>query len=133
MPYPVELTAFVAAWRAPQAIATDLSSLLAEPEALAPRSASGGIARAPRAMRQAQRALRALARLPGGPWKTTCLFRSVTECLLLRQLGLAARVVIGVDRTGAAADVVAHAWVECERVRPTCTSGTASYRTLARP
>jgi hypothetical protein len=56
-------------------------------------------------------ALRHLARLRG-PWRNTCLYRSVAECLVLRHAGVSARVVLGVRRGDGAGNVLAHAWVE---------------------
>lgn len=53
--------------------------------------------------------LRVLARVPGGRWRNTCLFRSVAECLVLRRYGVPAVVKIGV-RSGEG-DIEAHAWV----------------------
>ncbi len=46
------------------------------------------------ALRSAQRTLALLARVPGGWWRTTCLYRSVAECLALRAMGVRARVAI---------------------------------------
>jgi hypothetical protein len=72
------------------------------PAAAAPR----GTARAARA------AVRALAAVPLLPWRNTCLYRSVAECLALRAFGVPAVVRIGVRRgDGAEAEVLAHAWV----------------------
>jgi hypothetical protein len=57
----------------------------------------------------ALRLLRVLSRLPGSPWRNTCLYRSVAECLVLRRYGVPAVVRIGVRNEGAG--VEAHAWV----------------------
>ena len=56
-----------------------------------------------------------LARLPGGRWRNTCLFRAATECWILRRHGFPAAVRIGVASAGSGADrdILAHAWVEC--------------------
>ncbi|MDH3495215.1 MAG: lasso peptide biosynthesis B2 protein [Gemmatimonadota bacterium] len=73
------------------------------------------------AITTAHRALRILARIPGGPWRNTCLYRGAAECLLLRAHGVAARLSIGVEsRPHSAPGVEAHAWVEtdAERVAP---------------
>jgi hypothetical protein len=71
-------------------------------------------ARAPRGtVRAALTGVRALSAVPGSPWKNTCLYRSVAECLALRRYGIPAVVRIGV-RPAQAADetpIVAHAWV----------------------
>lgn len=64
---------------------------------------------APGALRAARLALRVLGRLPGGRWLNTCLYRSVAECLVLREYGVDARLRIGVGTEGA--EVIAHAWV----------------------
>ena len=61
------------------------------------------------ALRAARLALRVLARVPGGRWRNTCLYRSVAECLVLRDFGVDARLRIGVGAEGA--EVIAHAWV----------------------
>ena len=53
--------------------------------------------------------LKALARLPGSPWRNTCLYRSVAECLVLRRYGVPAMLRIGVKNGDG--DIEAHAWV----------------------
>ena len=59
--------------------------------------------------------LRLLSQLPILPWRNTCLYRSVAECLILRRYGIACRVQLGVERDSAAPDAInAHAWVERE-------------------
>jgi hypothetical protein len=59
-----------------------------------------------------RRALRLLGRIPRSPWRNTCLFRSVAECLVLRRYGVGARLRIGVGREEPGAEgIVAHAWV----------------------
>ena len=63
----------------------------------------------PRAIRAALLTLRVLARVPGSPWRNTCLYRSIAECLVLREHGVDARLRIGVGAE--AGGVVAHAWV----------------------
>jgi hypothetical protein len=68
--------------------------------------------RAETAVLHSRRALALLARLPRSPWRNTCLFRSVAECLVLRRYGVAAHVQIGVRHDPGSADgVAAHAWV----------------------
>ncbi len=73
------------------------------------------------ALRSAQRTLALLARVPGGRWRTTCLYRSVAECLALRAVGVEARVAIALaqelgwghkQELVPGPGVVAHAWVE---------------------
>jgi hypothetical protein len=65
------------------------------------------------AIRAAHRTLRYLARIPGSRWRNTCLYRSVAECVLLREHGIAARLCLGVEhQDGQATGVGAHAWVE---------------------
>ena len=61
------------------------------------------------AVRAALLTLRILGRVPGTPWRNTCLFRAVAECLVLSGYGVDARLRIGVGTEGA--DVIAHAWV----------------------
>jgi hypothetical protein len=67
----------------------------------------------PNVGRAARGAVRLLAAVPGSPWRNTCLYRSVAECLALRTYGVPAVVRIGV-RAGAGAGetpIIAHAWV----------------------
>jgi Transglutaminase-like superfamily len=64
------------------------------------------------ALRAARRALRLLSRIPGGRWRTSCLFESVAECLVLRRAGVPAAVCIGVKRgADGKPGIEAHAWV----------------------
>lgn len=69
------------------------------PERRVPRGATGA----------AMLLLKALARLPGSPWRNTCLYRSVAECLVLRRYGVPAMLRIGVKNGDG--DIEAHAWV----------------------
>lgn len=64
-------------------------------------------------LRAARATLRVLGRVPLLPWRNTCLYRSVAECLVLSRVGIACRLRVGV-RHGAAqpGSVEAHAWVE---------------------
>lgn len=65
------------------------------------------------ASRAAWRAVKALSLVPGSPWRNTCLYRSVAECLALRRYGVPAVVRIGVragDQPGET-PILAHAWV----------------------
>lgn len=65
------------------------------------------------ALRAAWATLRVLGRMPLLPWRNTCLYRSVAECLVLSRIGIACRLRIGVRRSAApSGSVVAHAWVE---------------------
>ncbi|HEX6910780.1 MAG TPA: lasso peptide biosynthesis B2 protein, partial [Longimicrobium sp.] len=48
------------------------------------------------AARAARGAVMLLSAVPGSPWKNTCLYRSVAECLALRRYGVPAVVRIGV-------------------------------------
>jgi hypothetical protein len=116
-----------AAWRAPAVIARQLAPLLERPADSS--SASGSDARL--AVRAAHAALARLAQVGGPRWRNTCLYRSVAECLVLRTFGLPAYVVIGVGAGPAPADVIAHAWVECEGTRCVSTRGQAELETLA--
>jgi Transglutaminase-like superfamily len=63
--------------------------------------------------RAAVLAVRVLAAVPGSPWRYTCLYRSVAECLALRRFGVPAVVRIGVRSATGAPDsaILAHAWV----------------------
>jgi hypothetical protein len=92
--------------------------------------------------RVAHAAVARLARVAPARWRNSCLYRSVAECLVLRGIGLPARVVIGVGSgpsTGGEteAPVIAHAWVECPGIDCLSTRGAAeleamSVRSLAR-
>lgn len=81
--------------------------LLTAPNAVRP----GAVA--PRDAARASRAgVRLLAVLPRSPWRNTCLYRSVAECLALRRYGVPAVVRIGVRSGGEGEDpILAHAWV----------------------
>jgi hypothetical protein len=84
-------------------------------ELLVPPADAGPAARPPRGvMRAARGGVRVLAAVPGSPWKNTCLYRSVAECLALRRYGIPAVVRIGVRPAEGPAEktaIVAHAWV----------------------
>lgn len=74
----------------------------AHPDAAPPR----GVVRASYA------GVRVLSLLPRSPWRNTCLYRSVAECLALRRYGVPAVVRIGVRSGGEGEDpILAHAWV----------------------
>jgi hypothetical protein len=73
------------------------------------------------AIRASRVAVAWLARVPLLPWRNTCLYRSIAECLVLRRYGVPAVVRIGVRTTGEGdaeppGSVIAHAWVV--RVEP---------------
>ncbi|MEO6527229.1 MAG: lasso peptide biosynthesis B2 protein [Gemmatimonadaceae bacterium] len=116
-----------AAFAVPGVIGSRLTPLLVRPVG-APRS---GHPDAALAVRAAHGLLVRLARFGGPRWRNTCLYRSVAECLVLRELGLPAYVMIGVGAGVAPLDVIAHAWVECEGVRCVSTRGQAELETLA--
>ena len=117
-----------AAWRAPSIIANDFAILLVPPAEMA-RGATAS--EPPRiAVRAAHRTLALLARVRPARWRTTCLHRSVAECVALRAYGLPARIVIGVGNGVAPVTTIAHAWVECEGVRCHSTRGAAELETL---
>ncbi|HVB29931.1 MAG TPA: lasso peptide biosynthesis B2 protein [Gemmatimonadaceae bacterium] len=92
------------AWIRPERLA-GLLTLPADAPAVAraePASALGA----------ARRALRVLSWLPGGRWRTSCLYESVAECVVLRRSGIPAAVCIGVKRdAGGSPAIAAHAWV----------------------
>lgn len=76
------------------------------------------------AMRAAGAMLRLLGRIPLLPWRNTCLYRSVAQCLVLRHLGVPCRLRIGVRRTAAPTEAMeAHAWVE----RPGASAADTSH------
>ena len=87
------------------------------------------VAHADLAIRGAHYALRLLGRARFLPWRNTCLFRSVAECLVLRHYGIPCRLSIGVqDRQPPAGAIAAHAWV----VRADREAAPVSLATLAR-
>lgn len=64
------------------------------------------------ALRATRAAVRRLAGLPLSPWRNTCLYRSIAECLVLRHYGVPAQVRIGVrNEAPPYGPIVAHAWV----------------------
>jgi len=81
-----------------------LTELLREPPAARPgaRVPRGGVG-------AALILLKVLGRIPGSPWRNTCLYRSVAECLVLRRYGVPAMLRIGVKNGDG--DIEAHAWV----------------------
>jgi hypothetical protein len=114
-------------WRAVRAASAGLRAALETPAWLssdrfgtlltASDVAAGGVgnsdaphvATALRVTRLVLRILSPLRRL-GGPWRNTCLHRSVAGCLVLRRHGVTARVRLGARSD--AGTVAAHAWVE---------------------
>ena len=80
-----------------------LTELLRDPPPAPERRVSRGATGA------AMLLLKVLARLPGSPWRNTCLYRSVAECLVLRRYGVPAMLRIGVKH--GEGDIEAHAWV----------------------
>lgn len=117
-----------AAWRAPSVVDASLSSLLAPADAARGRSHADD---ARLAAMLSHRVLGRLARLRPARWRSTCLYRSVAECLVLRRLGHPARVVIGVGADDGALGVMAHAWVECEGIDCLSTRGEAELERMA--
>ncbi|HEX5727383.1 MAG TPA: lasso peptide biosynthesis B2 protein [Longimicrobiaceae bacterium] len=94
-----------------------LGTLLQPPEGARPDAVA-----ARGAVRSALFLVRLLARLPGSPWRDTCLYRSVAECLVLRRYGVPALVRIGVrNESPPHGPIVAHAWV----VRAGCEAPAA--------
>lgn len=82
-------------------------------ELLVPPPAARAGSQPPRGVIRATRVMiRVLGAVPGLPWRNTCLYRSVAECLALRRYGVPAVVRIGVRAgQGAETPIVAHAWV----------------------
>ncbi|HEX2203508.1 MAG TPA: lasso peptide biosynthesis B2 protein [Longimicrobium sp.] len=71
-----------------------------------------GAAPARGSVRAAHAAVRVLAGVPLLPWRNTCLYRSVAECLVLRRYGVPAVVRIGVKNEAPPhGPIAAHAWV----------------------
>ncbi|HYR11118.1 MAG TPA: lasso peptide biosynthesis B2 protein [Longimicrobium sp.] len=82
-------------------------------ELLVPPASSTGHPDPPRGVvRASYVGVRVLSAVPGLPWRNTCLYRSVAECLALRRYGVPAVVRIGVRAgQGTETPIVAHAWV----------------------
>jgi len=79
------------------------------------------------AIRASHFTLRVLSHLPLTPWRNTCLYRSVAECLVLRKYGVGCRLQLGVKRDSAQHDsLTAHAWV----LRDGQTTVDTSHATL---
>jgi hypothetical protein len=87
------------------------------------------------ALRASMISLRVLARLRP-VWRNTCLYRSLTQWLVLRAYGRDASVRIGVGLHSQEANedsaVTAHAWVDYDGPEPV-EMPTAEYATLRRP
>lgn len=98
----------IAAVRAPRWTVGDrLKRLVGPADANAPDAHEPELA-----VRSARLTLRVLAWLPWAPWRNTCLFRSIAECLVLRRYGVSCRLEIGVRRAKEpGGGVQAHAWV----------------------
>lgn len=88
----------------------------------------------PRSARRAARhTLRLLARLPLSPWRNTCLYRSIAECMILRRAGRSAVLELGVRREGEGPeDIAAHAWVELLSTQGEASPEGAEYHRLTR-
>ena len=117
-----------AAWRAPAVIDRALAELLVPPAVALPRAHPDD---AQRAVHVSHLMLGKLARIRPARWRSTCLYRSVAECLVLRGLGHPARVVIGVGTDTGAIGVMAHAWVECDGIECRSTRGAAELERLS--
>jgi hypothetical protein len=64
------------------------------------------------AMRAARGGLRYLASVPLSPWRNTCLYRSIAECLVLHRYDIPATIRLGVrNEAPPHGPIVAHAWV----------------------
>lgn len=75
--------------------------------------------------------LLARLRIPGRPWRNTCLFRSAVACDLLRRRGFPARLRIGVASDGErGAGIAAHAWVEIDGRPAPIDAGYGGYLPL---
>ena len=117
--------------QAPAVIERDLSSLLSPPAPSEPSTAASDAEQAVRLSHRMLAALGRLRRFSVDRWRVTCLYRSVSECLVLRDLGFPARVLIGARVDDTSGSIAAHAWVECEGVRCASTKGDAEYAILS--
>jgi len=68
------------------------------------------------ALRVTRALLSRLARIPGSPWRNTCLYRSIAAHAALSWYGVPTRLRIGVRRATSdeTTGIVAHAWLDCE-------------------
>lgn len=82
------------------------------------------------ALRWARAFVFALSRLPWSPWRDTCLYRSVAECLVLRRHGVPAVLRIGVREASSREGIEAHAWVE--RPGVAARDGTTTFVAVGR-
>lgn len=125
-----------AAWRAPAVIANGLAAQLVPPPLTDMAPTAEHRAMAAFGARAAHGAVARLARGAPARWRNSCLYRSVAECLVLRGIGLPARVVIGVGSGPSTADpadapVIAHAWVECAGIDCLSTRGAAELEAMS--
>jgi|GEM_PF-1129738 len=105
-------------------------------DAPAPAAASAALPHpVPLATRAARAAISHLARVPFSPWRNTCLYRSIAECLVMRHYGVPAQIRIGVrNEAPPHGPIVAHAWVvypgyvEVENHIPLAPAGTLPTR-----
>jgi hypothetical protein len=118
--------AFRSAWSSRGMTRDDDFAALLRPPVLGGGEAAGCADDARRATRLAFRSLLTLARIPRAGWRYTCLFRAISECLVLRALGLPAVVKLGV-RGGANDPVWAHAWAECAGIVCLTSSDDADH------
>ena len=117
-----------AAWRASAVIDRSLAELLVPATVGSPQAHPDD---ARRAVHISHLMLGKLARIRPARWRSTCLYRSVAECLVLRGLGHPARLVSGVGMDTGAIGVMAHAWVECEGIECRSTRGAAELERLS--
>ncbi len=66
------------------------------------------------AVRTSLKVLSLLSRVPKSPWRNTCLYRSIAQCLVYRKFNIPARICLGVRKSQLSNDVSAHAWVEVD-------------------
>jgi hypothetical protein len=120
-----------AAANTPKTIRSALAPLLSLPTSDAPdRATPVAASDVNGTLSMTRRVLVLLARIPGQYWRTTCLYRSVAECLALRAVGAPALIRLGVrsSSTPQQSEIVAHAWVECPWLSP--AADTAPYHLL---
>ena len=121
------LVGTAAVWRTPGAIHRSMPELIAPVDLGALRAHPADVRRA---VTVSHWLLGVLARVWPARWRSTCLYRSVAECLVLRALGHPARVVVGVGTDGPEG-VLAQAWVESMGIDCLSTRGAAELERMS--
>jgi len=65
------------------------------------------------------------------PWKSKCFIQALTAKIMLRQLGIANTLYLGMDRNGRK-EIEAHAWLRCGELIVTGGRGRERFTTLGK-